>query len=149
MNSDVTIITDHHSYYKSPITPHHTKPHQPSERNQTIMKGPVALAMLAMLVMALAMVHPSEAFNCNDLTGMLAPCMNYLKSGGSPTHECCDGAKKVQGATKTQADRRTACKCAKKAAGQLKVRPDAASSLPGKCGISTSIPIDPSVNCDT
>ncbi|KAL8248734.1 hypothetical protein R6Q59_005602 [Mikania micrantha] len=113
------------------------------------MKGPVALAMLAMMVMALAMVHPSEAFNCNDLTSMLAPCMNYLKSGGSPTHECCDGAKKVQGATKSQADRRTACKCAKNAAGQLKVRPDAANSLPGKCGISTSIPIDPSVNCDT
>ncbi|KAK1423319.1 hypothetical protein QVD17_18617 [Tagetes erecta] len=113
------------------------------------MKGTsMALVVLAMMVMALVMVQPSEAITCGDLTSMLSPCMNYLRSGGSPTKACCDGARKLQGATQSQADRRTACNCAKSAAAQLKVRQDAANSLPGKCGISTSIPINPNVNCN-
>ncbi|XP_076941379.1 non-specific lipid-transfer protein AP10-like [Bidens hawaiensis] len=112
------------------------------------MKGPVALAVLAMIVMALAMVHPSEALSCGDVTGMLSPCVSYLQSGGSVTNKCCDGAKKLQGAIKSKADRQTACNCAKQAAGRLKVQPGYASSLPGKCGISTSIPINPGVNCN-
>ncbi|KAI3824048.1 hypothetical protein L1987_05495 [Smallanthus sonchifolius] len=114
------------------------------------MKGPAAVAMLAMIVMALVMVHPSEAISCGDLSNMLSPCLPYLRSGsGSPTKACCDGAKKVAGATKSQADRRAVCNCVKGASAQLKVRPDAAKSLPGKCGVSTSIPINPNVNCNT
>ncbi|KAK9050027.1 hypothetical protein SSX86_016173 [Deinandra increscens subsp. villosa] len=114
------------------------------------MKGPVALVMLAMVVMALAtMVHPSEALGCNDVTGPLSACITYLRSGaGTPTKACCDGAKKLQGNIRSQADRRAACNCAKGAAGRLKVRADAASALPGKCGISTTIPINPNVNCN-
>ncbi|KAI7742491.1 hypothetical protein M8C21_019411 [Ambrosia artemisiifolia] len=114
------------------------------------MKGTsVAVAMLAIIVMAQVMVHPSEAISCGALTGMLSPCLPYLRSGGAPTRGCCDGAKRLLGATRTQADRRTACNCAKAAAPQLKVRPDFASSLPGKCGITTPIPINPNVNCNT
>ncbi|KAF5763814.1 Non-specific lipid-transfer protein AP10 [Helianthus annuus] len=114
------------------------------------MKGTsMGVAILAMIVMAQLMVHPSVAITCNDVTGNLTPCLPYLRSGGKPTPACCAGAKKLLGATRTQADRRTACKCAKTAAPQLKVRPDMASSLPGKCGISTSIPINPNVNCNT
>ncbi|MFS8017269.1 putative plant lipid transfer protein/Par allergen [Helianthus anomalus] len=115
------------------------------------MKGPRAFAMLAMIVMALVMVHPSEAISCGEFNNMLTPCLSYLRSGagGSPTKSCCDGARKVQGATRNKADRRTACKCFKSSAPQLKVRPDLAGSLPGKCGVSTTIPINPNVNCDS
>ncbi|KAJ0843921.1 putative plant lipid transfer protein/Par allergen [Helianthus annuus] len=87
------------------------------------MKGPVAVAMLAMIVMALALVHPSEAISCGDLTGMISPCLGYLRSGGSPTKGCCDGARSVQGATRSHADRRFAYKCAKAAAARLKTLP--------------------------
>ncbi|KAJ0450574.1 putative plant non-specific lipid-transfer protein/Par allergen [Helianthus annuus] len=87
------------------------------------------------------MVHPSEAISCGDLTGMISPCLGYLRSGGSPTKGCCDGARRVQGATRSQADRQFACKCAKAAAPRLKVQPDLAGSLPGKCGICTTISI--------
>ncbi|KAI7742492.1 hypothetical protein M8C21_019412 [Ambrosia artemisiifolia] len=115
-----------------------------------MMKGSMAVAMLGMIVMALVMVHPSEAISCGELSNMLTPCLGYLRSGaGSPTKSCCDGARRVQGATRSRADRRTACNCFKSAAPQLKVRPDLASSLPGKCGVSTTIPISPRVNCNS
>nr|XP_043608139.1 non-specific lipid-transfer protein AP10-like [Erigeron canadensis] len=113
------------------------------------MKRSMAVAMLAMVTMSLVMVHQTEAINCNQLANMLAPCLNYLKNGGTPTSSCCNGARQVQGATRSQADRRAACKCAKSAAGKYQVRGDAVSSLPGKCGISTTIPINPSVNCNS
>ncbi|KAM0055491.1 putative plant non-specific lipid-transfer protein/Par allergen [Helianthus debilis subsp. tardiflorus] len=74
---------------------------------------------------------------------MISPCLGYLRSGGSPTKGCCDGARRVQGATRSQADRRFACKCAKAVAPQLKVRPDLAGSLPGKCAIHTPFRSDP------
>ncbi|KAJ0432982.1 putative plant lipid transfer protein/Par allergen [Helianthus annuus] len=114
------------------------------------MKGPVShVAMLAMITMALVMVHPTEAISCGELAGMLSPCISYLRSGGSPSANCCSGAKKVQGAIQSQADRRTACNCAKNAAGQLQVRADAASGLPGKCGISVNVPMNPNVDCNS
>ncbi|GKG48683.1 non-specific lipid-transfer protein AP10-like protein, partial [Tanacetum coccineum] len=77
------------------------------------MKRSMSVAMLAMITMALLMVQPSEAISCSELAGMLSPYLNYLKSGGSPGTSCCAGAKRVQGATRSQADRRAACKCAK------------------------------------
>ncbi|XP_071694672.1 non-specific lipid-transfer protein AP10-like [Rutidosis leptorrhynchoides] len=112
------------------------------------MKRSMGVAMLAMIIMALVMVHPSEAISCGDLANMLRPCLGYLQKGGSASSACCAGARRVQGATRSKADRRTACFCAKGAAGQLKVRPDAAQSLPGKCGIKTGIPINPNVDCN-
>lgn len=130
-----------------------TPPHAPTQNNTTQkgeranMKG-ATVAMLAMIAMALLMVHQTEAISCGDLANMISPCLGYLQSGGSPTKQCCDGARKVQGATHSQADRRTACNCAKSAAGQFKVRQDTASNLPGKCGISTTIPINPNVDCN-
>ncbi|KAI7742489.1 hypothetical protein M8C21_019409 [Ambrosia artemisiifolia] len=115
------------------------------------MKGLVAVAILAMIVMGLVMVHPSEAIGCNELSGMLSPCIGYLTSGrGSPTKGCCDGAKRVLGATsRKQADRRTACICFKSGALRLKVRPALAESLPRKCGITSPVPIRPDVNCNS
>ncbi|PWA54741.1 plant lipid transfer protein/Par allergen [Artemisia annua] len=112
------------------------------------MKRSMSVAMLAMITMALLMVQPAEAISCGELAGMLLPCLNYLRSGGSPGASCCAGAKRVQGATRSQADRRDACKCAKTGATQYKVDQKNAASLPSKCGISTPIP-SPSVNCDT
>ncbi|KAI3713172.1 hypothetical protein L1987_71745 [Smallanthus sonchifolius] len=113
------------------------------------MKGSMTVAMLAMIIMALVMVQPTEAISCGELATMLAPCMDYLRSGGSPSANCCSGVRRVQDATQSQADRKIACNCAKSAAGQLKVQVDAASSLPGKCGVSVTIPIDPNVDCNT
>ncbi|XP_076911401.1 non-specific lipid-transfer protein AP10-like [Bidens hawaiensis] len=107
------------------------------------------VTMLAILIIALVTVHPTQAISCGELGGMLAPCLGYLTSGGSPSSSCCDGVKKVQGATQSQADRRTACNCAKSAAGQLKVRADSANNLPSKCGIPVTLNIDPKVDCNT
>ncbi|KAK1438889.1 hypothetical protein QVD17_04701 [Tagetes erecta] len=113
------------------------------------MKGSVAIAMLTMITMAQVMVRPTEAISCGELTGMLLPCIDYVTSGGSPSENCCNGVRMVQGATQTQEDRQTACKCAKSVAGMIQARADAANDLPGKCGVSTSISIDPAVDCNT
>ncbi|KAK9052450.1 hypothetical protein SSX86_029079 [Deinandra increscens subsp. villosa] len=112
------------------------------------MKGSMRVAILAMIIMALVMVHPVEGLNCVELAGMLSPCLDYLRSGGEPPEDCCSGVKKAQGAIQSQEDRRNACNCAKSAAGQMKVRADAASDLMAKCGVST-ISIDPNVDCNT
>ncbi|KAI3813203.1 hypothetical protein L1987_17921 [Smallanthus sonchifolius] len=53
---------------------------------------------------------------------MIIMALVYLRSGGSPSANCCSGVRRVQGATQSQADKKTACNCAKSAAGQLKVR---------------------------
>ncbi|KAJ0454772.1 putative plant lipid transfer protein/Par allergen [Helianthus annuus] len=73
-----------------------------------------------MIVMAQLMVHPSVAITCNVLPAISHRAYPTLDQGGKPTPACCAGAKKLLGATRTQADRRTACKCAKTAAPQLK-----------------------------
>ncbi|MFS8017260.1 putative plant lipid transfer protein/Par allergen [Helianthus anomalus] len=110
------------------------------------MKGPMAIAMLTMIVMGLVMVYPSEAIGCNDLSGMLSTCIGYLTSGGSLTKRCCDGSKRVLAATRSRADKRTTCIFFKSAALRLKVRHDLVGSLPGKCGIVSPIPIRPDIN---
>ncbi|KAL4568459.1 hypothetical protein LXL04_024072 [Taraxacum kok-saghyz] len=112
------------------------------------MKGS-SVAMLAMIAMALLMVHQTQALSCGELVGMLQPCVGFLQSGGSPSGECCNGARRLQGATQSQGDRRTACHCAKSAYGQFRVNLDNANSLPGRCGISTNIPINPNVDCNS
>ncbi|KAI3503334.1 hypothetical protein L1887_31774 [Cichorium endivia] len=112
------------------------------------MKG-ATVAMLAMIAMTLLMVHQTQAINCGDLVSMLQPCVGYLQSGGTPTGACCNGAKRLVAATQSQVDRRTACNCAKRAAAQFRVRPDMASSLPGRCRINSPVPINPNVNCNT
>ncbi|GFP90747.1 non-specific lipid-transfer protein [Phtheirospermum japonicum] len=43
--------------------------------------------------------------------------------------------------------RLTACGCLKIAANNIKPKPEIAKSLPGKCGVSLSFEVSPSVDC--
>ncbi|CAA3022260.1 non-specific lipid-transfer A-like [Olea europaea subsp. europaea] len=48
----------------------------------------------------------------------------------------------------TTQDRQTACGCLKTAASHYtNLKPDAASQLPTKCGVSIGVPISPTVDC--
>ncbi|GKA22549.1 non-specific lipid-transfer protein AP10-like protein [Tanacetum coccineum] len=121
-----------------------------------MIKRSMSVAMLAMITWTFYSWLRTNTVNADEgrivfvsAAGMLSPYLNYLKSGGSPGASCCAGAKRVQGATRSQADRRAACKCTKAGASQYGFNRNNAASLPSKCGIRTTIPVDPSVNCDT
>jgi len=69
---------------------------------------------------------------------LLAPCIAYLRGGAGPSPACCAGVKRLNGAAATTPDRQAACNCLKQAAGAISgLNTDAASSLPGKCGVIT------------
>ncbi|KAI3500768.1 hypothetical protein L1887_36593 [Cichorium endivia] len=109
----------------------------------------VVIAMLSMLAMVVFMVHQSEAISCTEVDTLLGPCLTYLRLGGTPTNECCDGLKKLEAASPSKFDRQAVCECCKSAARTFQIRQDFASQLPTKCGVTISIRIDPNVDCST
>ncbi|KAL6289875.1 hypothetical protein ACE6H2_007385 [Prunus campanulata] len=68
------------------------------------------------------------------------PCVTYLTSGGPP-EACCKGVENIKAITQTTADRQQACEYFKAAGNRFpNVKEDAATTLPGKCGIASNIP---------
>ncbi|XP_016474440.1 non-specific lipid-transfer protein 1-like [Nicotiana tabacum] len=108
------------------------------------MKGVAVVTLL----MVLAVVKLGEAINCGQVDATLVPCVPYLTQGGDPTGPCCDGVKRVIAMTPTQQDRQDACECVKTAAARYtNLKPDAATNLPSRCGVTTNIPISATTNC--
>ncbi|KAJ0047023.1 hypothetical protein Pint_04704 [Pistacia integerrima] len=94
------------------------------------------------------MVKPGEAVQCGQVAASLAPCMPYLENEGNPSAACCDRVRNIKAITPTTSDRQAACECVKSAAAKHpNINPDAASSLPGKCGAPLNIPISQNTNC--
>ncbi|XP_038684108.1 non-specific lipid-transfer protein A-like [Tripterygium wilfordii] len=112
------------------------------------MKGG-AVILIVVVAMAHFMVKPGEAVvSCGQVESSLGACMQYLISGNNLTPACCEGVKNLKAITPTTADRQTACNCLKQAAAKFpNIIPDAASSLPQKCGVDTSIPISKNIDC--
>lgn len=112
------------------------------------MKGVAVITLL--VVLSVVFARPSEAaINCSQVSGALAPCVSFLTQGGNPTPQCCTGLKNLVNMASTQQDRRAACNCVKSAAARYPIKQDAASNLPGRCGVSMNIPISPNTNCNT
>ncbi|XP_038711775.1 non-specific lipid-transfer protein A-like [Tripterygium wilfordii] len=105
------------------------------------MKG--AAVILVVVAMVYSMAKPGEAVpSCGQVESSLGACMQYLISGSNLTPACCEGVKNLKAITPTTADRQTACNCLKQAAAKFpNINQDAASSLPQKCGVDTSVPI--------
>ncbi|PQM41143.1 non-specific lipid-transfer protein A-like [Prunus yedoensis var. nudiflora] len=104
--------------------------------------------MLVVLALAHLMVQQGEAVNCGQVNSNLAPCVTYLTTGGVPPEACCKGVENIKAITQTTADRQQACECFKAAGNRFpNVKEDAATTLPGKCGIASNIPISKSINC--
>ncbi|CAK9186108.1 unnamed protein product [Ilex paraguariensis] len=112
------------------------------------MKG-IVVTLLVVLAMATFVARPSEAvITCGQVQASLSQCIGYLMQGGTPSVECCAGVKSLKDLTQSQSDRQAACECLKKAAADHpNIKPDAASDLPKKCGVPSSVPISPTVNC--
>lgn len=98
--------------------------------------------------MLLVVVELGEAITCGEVEGALSPCVPYLTQGGDPSGSCCNGVKKLVQTTPTRQDRQDACECMKAAATHYSnLKPDAASNLPSRCGVTTALPVSPSINC--
>lgn len=92
-----------------------------------------------------------EAIDCAQVSVNLAPCLPYLTAGGPtlpPSPPCCAGVRRLKDMAPAKADRQAVCECVKAASARYpNLKPDAASALPQKCSVPTSIPISPTINC--
>ncbi|XP_065862176.1 non-specific lipid-transfer protein 1-like [Euphorbia lathyris] len=114
----------------------------------------MAAMKLAVLVVAIMVaagtMWTAEGITCGQVSGALSPCINYLKSGGAPTPQCCAGLRNINGAAKTTADRQQACNCLKSAARTIPgLNPANAQSLPGKCNVNIPYKLSLSTNCNS
>ncbi|KAK1284057.1 Non-specific lipid-transfer protein 4 [Acorus calamus] len=111
----------------------------------------VAFALLVALAL-LAIGPPPQrveaALSCGTVYSDLSMCLPYLSSGGVVPQPCCDGVRSLNAAARTTPDRQQACACLKQAAASIPPQGlQYASSLPGKCGVTTPYPISPSTDC--
>ncbi|KAL2899905.1 Non-specific lipid-transfer protein [Bienertia sinuspersici] len=120
------------------------------ETNQYNMSKIACAILICMLVATCLPSYGEAGVTCGQVTSSLAPCMGYLKTGGSPTPPCCNGVKSLNSMASTPADRKAACGCLKTAAGSIAgMNMDAAKTLPSKCGVNIPYPISTSIDCST
>ncbi|KAK6265054.1 Bifunctional inhibitor/plant lipid transfer protein/seed storage helical domain - like 10 [Theobroma cacao] len=102
---------------------------------------------LVVLVSTASSVH---GMTCQQALTELIPCRPFLIAvAPSPTAPCCTGVSDVKAAASTTEARRDLCECFEKNAPAYGVKPEKAKLLPGLCGVTVPVPIDPSVNCAT
>nr|GEY97505.1 non-specific lipid-transfer protein-like [Tanacetum cinerariifolium] len=108
------------------------------------------LCVMVMMVVLLALSAPEvEAVTCGQVVGAVAPCLGYLRNGGSPPPTCCNGVRGLRNQARTTGDRKTICNCLKSASSSYRgVSGNYAASLPGKCGINFPYKISPSTDCN-
>ncbi|KAL1545399.1 non-specific lipid-transfer protein 1-like [Salvia divinorum] len=88
-----------------------------------------------------------NADDCQQVLTQLQPCMNYLKSGGSVSSDCCKGVATLNKAATTAAKKKQFCKCLQSEAKSYSVKSQYASSLPQQCKVNVAYPISYSFNC--
>lgn len=86
------------------------------------------------------------AITCQDAVTQLQPCLPFLTGeADSPVFLCCQNVAKINDAASTTEIRRNLCKCFKKIAPAIGVKPDRAKQLPQLCAVDVPVPIDRSV----
>ncbi|KAF5187361.1 Non-specific lipid-transfer protein [Thalictrum thalictroides] len=104
------------------------------------------------VIVVLAMVLPRQAFNCMDVTKSLVQCSSYvIGPAHEPSKPCCDGVKQLKAMAVTGDDKRQICSCCKNAASHYgaKLKNDAVTALPAKCGAPLPFTISKSFDCDS
>ncbi|XP_076918150.1 non-specific lipid-transfer protein 1-like [Bidens hawaiensis] len=108
----------------------------------------ISLAVVMCFMVATALYAVDGAVTCQTVVTSLTPCATYLTRGGQVPPACCNGITSLYKAASTTTDRQTACKCMEQAAGMVPgISLDAASSLPGKCGVNIPYKISPTTDC--
>ncbi|CAL0324649.1 unnamed protein product [Lupinus luteus] len=110
----------------------------------------IKVACLVLMCMAVVAAPIAQAaITCGQVSGQLAPCIGYLRSGGPVSRQCCGGVRALVAAAQSTADKQAACNCLKSASSAIKFNPANAASLPGKCGVRIPYKISSSTNCAT
>ncbi|KAK1426740.1 hypothetical protein QVD17_15419 [Tagetes erecta] len=108
----------------------------------------IAVVALMCYMVASAPYAADAAVTCQTVISSLTPCASYLTRGGPVPPTCCNGINSLYKAATTTTDRQTACKCMEQAARMVPgILLDAASSLPGKCGVNIPYKISPNTDC--
>ncbi|KAI3742790.1 hypothetical protein L1987_60486 [Smallanthus sonchifolius] len=108
----------------------------------------MALVVLMCFMVASTPYAVDAAVTCQLVVSSLTPCASYLTRGGPVPPSCCNGINSLYKAAATTTDRQTACKCMEQAAGMIPgLSLNAASSLPGKCGVNIPYKISPTTDC--
>ncbi|TVU27274.1 hypothetical protein EJB05_29874 [Eragrostis curvula] len=107
------------------------------------------VAVVAVLAVLVASETASAAISCGQVTSAITPCLTYaMGRASSPSTQCCAGVRSLNSQASSTADRRAACSCLKNMAGAARgVSMGNAASIPGKCGVSVSMPISTTVDC--
>lgn len=113
------------------------------------MASSMVVKLISMVVLCIVLsAQVGHAITCGQVTSNLAPCINYVKSGGVVPPGCCNGIRTLNAAAKTTADRQTTCNCLKQAAASIPgLNLNLVAGLPGKCGVNVPYKISPSTNC--
>ncbi|CAI9752719.1 unnamed protein product [Fraxinus pennsylvanica] len=112
------------------------------------MKGFAVILLVVVAMVQLFMAEPGAAISCGQVESQISQCLTYLSQGGTPSATCCSGVQTLSQSLHTTEDRQAACGCLKTAASRYTdLKPDAASQLPAKCGVSIGVPISPTVDC--
>ncbi|KAI3407908.1 Non-specific lipid-transfer protein [Psidium guajava] len=103
------------------------------------------------LVIGLAAVAPlaESGVNCGQVVSYVAPCIGYLRAGGSVPPACCRGIRSLNNAARDTSSRQATCRCLQASAGNIRgLKPGLVSALPGKCGVNVPYKISPSTDCN-
>ncbi|KAL4587211.1 hypothetical protein LXL04_000078 [Taraxacum kok-saghyz] len=105
-------------------------------------------AALVLLLCVMVSNAAEGAVTCQLVVSSLTPCASYLTRGGQAPNACCSGIQSLYKAATTTTDRQTACRCMEQAANMVPgINLGAASSLPGKCGVTIPYKISPTTDC--
>lgn len=108
----------------------------------------IAAAVVAPLLVEAAAAAATPKISCGKVTSTLAPCFEFVLSGGAVPRNCCVGVQSLYKEASTPADRRNVCLCLKSittSASPAAIKN--AKSLPGKCGLSIPYEITPAIDC--
>jgi len=108
----------------------------------------VKFAYVVVLCIVVA-AHTAEGITCRRVENNLAPCVEFLQSGGPVPVGCCNGVRNILNSARTTAGRRYICDCLKVAVGAISgLNPNNAEALPGKCKVNMPYKISTSTNCN-
>ncbi|XP_024030052.1 non-specific lipid-transfer protein 1 [Morus notabilis] len=111
----------------------------------------LALKLTCMALVCMMVGAPlAHAISCGQVATYMAPCITYLRTGGTIPSGCCNGLRGLNTSAATTTDRQTVCRCLISAANNLPgLNPYLASGLPAACGLSLPYKFSTSTNCNS
>ncbi|MFQ6658983.1 hypothetical protein Gotur_028054 [Gossypium turneri] len=108
--------------------------------------------MVSSLIMRILVIKSKsvDAITCEEALTRMMPGQLFLTSEAFlPISPCCLAVANINAGSTTTSICRSLCRRFLQAASGLGVSPDKAKELSQLCGVSTTVAIDPTINCDS